>query len=213
MALQAQHSDDISYEFNTVGFYNALIDQLQDNQDILHKIHSIASKRLQIKRDEHQQILSTRSQLMAPKGISSITFNKKSHAKSEVMRISPNELTDEEEEDLIELDDEEVYLQNTMTEQEIQSTKEQTVEPPSNHDVAFKKSKQNQDESKKRNINALDSFINRESTEPASEVLPPATERTNAPKVPSAQQTFMSQSTGDDIVDSLLMKMSAHMTI
>eukprot|EP00483_Globobulimina_turgida_P010073 UN10092 len=50
-------SNDISYEFNTNGFYTALSDQLQQNQNILQTISLNASKRLQTKRMEFKQII------------------------------------------------------------------------------------------------------------------------------------------------------------
>ena len=49
---------EISYEFNTTGFYNILSNQLVQNNHILDKISKKATNRLNIKRAEYNELLA-----------------------------------------------------------------------------------------------------------------------------------------------------------
>jgi len=227
MAHLCNDSDDVSYEFNTVGFYNELCDRFQENGDFLHKISSIANKRLQIRRDEfakmailHRSIQNTHSPRKTtprPSAKNALCSDEQVHIQRQVitktvpMENAINVEDDEEEEDLIVLDEEDLYEPEQLTQEppKQQDTSTNRID----HDLLSKSNDNQEAQTPTRHISGLDSFINREPSEPMSEILAPSNVDRSPVKVPSAEQTFMKQSTGDDVVDQLLMKLTQDMTI
>lgn len=168
-------NDDISYEFNTDGFYNHLSDQLYANSNVLHKICMTATKRLGVKRIEYKAL--------------SLTMTTSSRQ------------TDEEKIDLSNL--QMVKVKSPTKEKEDKSTQQL-----SNLYVV------SADNAHQPKISPLDSFVNtdffnEQSIENDKDKENPIE---NVEMTKAITKNPM-QSTGDDVVDSLLMKLSSHMTI
>eukprot|EP01084_Bolivina_argentea_P218763 371160_1 len=172
--------NDISYEFNTDGFYNILSNQLQQNNSILGEVSVTASNRLHTKRIEYNQL-----QLTLPRSSSakrSIECSSSDNNKEHLMQVIK----------VIETDKSDANNQDDSDEDEIEE-KDWTNYQLSNLYML------NTQKNEKIKISPIASFIN--------------TDFKMNKQIQSTQKECITQYTGDDIVDNLLMKLSSHMTI
>mmetsp|Transcript_39481 Transcript_39481/g.63154 ORF Transcript_39481/g.63154 Transcript_39481/m.63154 type:complete len:256 (-) Transcript_39481:180-947(-) len=251
-----QSFDEISYEFNTGGFYNILSNQLIENQSVLIAVSRNAADRLEIKRGEYVKIIPPTSENQQQ-------MKDSSPCKMQVIRFHDDESehpdmddVDEEEEDEEEKQEEEAAengcdwskyqlsklytLNNHKNEarnapkispiasfinmdpfrslsvqnkqiKDIQPPKCKAIAPPPFNETVVdtdtaaqqKKTDRIMDSAACTKIQSAVIRANPETKSPTKECKPSL----------SASQVFAVQSSGDHVVDSLLMKLSAHMTI
>eukprot|EP00483_Globobulimina_turgida_P009904 UN09923 len=186
-------SSDISYEFNTNGFYNALADQLQQNQNILQNISLNASKRLQTKRTEYKQ-LAISSKTDQTTNSSESQQRKQQHDTMQLMKFEEDNAKSEFMNDEI---DEKDWSKYQLSNLYIRDNSTQ-IQPK---------------------ISPIESFINtdffNQEIKDIQQVDKGDNKHTNnnIKELSVTKKEFMTQCTGDEIVDSLLFKLSAHMTI
>eukprot|EP01084_Bolivina_argentea_P197329 338185_1 len=192
-------SSDISYEFNTNGFYNALSDQLQEIESILQKVSSTASNRLHTKRVEYNQLISSNQNQNNNKHISNSIKQEqlKQEYNTNKMQLvkfkNKNKIQSEFIGDNIEEKDwSKFQLSNLYTKDTSNNTMQKKHIQPK--------------------ISPIASFIN-------TDFFPNEIENkdisihNNKKELNQAKKEFMTQCTGDNVVDSLLLRLSAHMTI
>eukprot|EP00483_Globobulimina_turgida_P012272 UN12294 len=190
-------SNDISYEFNTNGFYTALSDQLQQNQNILQTISLNASKRLQTKRMEFKQIIiSSKPDRENDKNQTINSSESHKHRDGQIKSVNSTMQIVKFEEDNAKSE----FMNEEIEEKDwskLQLSK-LYIRDSSNQPNAQKKQIQPK-------ISPIESFINTDFFNHDIKDIDQVEKQDNNDKELSmTQKEIMTQCTGDEIVDSLL---------
>lgn len=194
--MEATYTDDISYEFNTDGFYNILSDQLYQNSDILQRICESATQRLEVKRKEHKA-LSLSKGAECGNNDKQIKQKKVDLSNLQMVKVKKTQKNNEEEKDWSKHQLSNLYVKENAN--EILQNKNQAKISPLDSFVNTDFFAE-QEEANKNEVD-LEMKVNEQK------------EESKAKNAVSAKTEFMTQITGDEVVDSLLMKLSSHMTI
>lgn len=217
--------DEISYEFNTTGFYNILSDQLLQNNDVLSRISKKAANRLKTKRAEYNTLI------LSPSKANKVSMRNHSMKENTTPKPQSDKISSERQLAKVKAETD----PNPEQTEKISDKQQKKEFKPEAEDWSHYKlsnlylleSPTASFEKKEAKISPMESFINREQIddqiqeafdkmnvnleELEKEFI--AKYPDNSTKLTKVQTEFASETTGDDVVDSMLMKLSAHMTI